>query len=133
MVEAGYVHIVVDHHDIFRGVGRRAALGGDVRRLYRVPGIALGDRERVQHARAADLMAPDGLDPGNAGIGDILLDRGRTHHRAIARHLIRASAHGRHAKHDRIVAMIDRLDVEYRDLPHAAGVVSGPFAERTFG
>jgi hypothetical protein len=33
---------------------------------------------------------------------------------------------------DRIVAVVDRLDVEYRNLPHAAGVVAGPFAERAF-
>src|SRR5262249_46793055 len=82
------------------------------------------------HARSADLVAPHRLHAGNAGISDVLLDGGRAHHRAIARHLVGTRAHRRHAHHDRVVAVIDRLDVEHRDLATAAGVVPGPFAAR---
>ena len=87
---------------------------------------------RVEHARAADLVAPHLLHARHAGIGDVLLDGGRAHHRAVARHLVGTAAHRRHAEHDRIVAVVDRLDVEHRDLAHAAGIVAGPFAERPF-
>jgi hypothetical protein len=58
-----------------------------------------------------------------------LLDRGRAHDGAIARHLVGARPHGRHAQHDRVVTIIDRLDLEHRDWAHAAGIVSGPLAE----
>src|SRR4051794_26185884 len=85
----------------------------------------------MQHARTTDLVAPDLPDAGNAGIDHVLLDDGGAHYRAIARHLIRPGPHRRHAEKDWIVAMIDRLDVDHRHLPHAARIVPGPFAERT--
>ena len=86
----------------------------------------------MQHARGADLVAPDLVHARHAGIDHVLVDDGRAHHRAVARHLVGAAAHRRHAEQDRIVAVIDRLDVEHRDRPHAAGVVARPFAERAF-
>ena len=132
MIEVGDVDIVVDHDDIFRRIGRGAALRRDVPGLHRVAGIALLDRDAVEHARAADLVAPYLRDAGHAGIGDVLLDGGRAHHRAVARHLVWSAAHRRHAEHDRIVAVIDRLDVEHRAELGAAGIVAGPFAERAF-
>ncbi len=76
VIEIGDVDIVVDHHDVFRGIGGGAALRCDVRGLHRVARIALRDRERVQHARAADLVAPHLLHAGHARIGDVLLDGG---------------------------------------------------------
>src|SRR5262249_3735111 len=130
VVEIGQVDVVIADHDIFRGVGRTAALGSDVRGLHRVARIALRDRHRVQHARGADLVAPHLIHARHAGIDHVLLDDGRAHDGAIARHLVRAGAHRRHAEQDRVVAVIDRLDVDDRDLTHAAGVVAGPFAER---
>ena len=41
--------------------------------LYRVSRIALRDRERVQHARAADLVAPDRLHAGNPALATFCL------------------------------------------------------------
>src|SRR5205085_9194060 len=42
-------------------------------------------------------------------------------------------SHRRHAEHYRIVAVIDRLDIKHRDVPHASGIVAGPFAKRPSG
>jgi hypothetical protein len=36
------------------------------------------------------------------------------------------------AEQDRIVAIVDRLDVEHRLGPQVAGVIAGPLAERPF-
>src|SRR6267142_7209870 len=99
-----------------------------MRGLHRVPGIALLDRDRVQHAGTADLVTPDLLDARYAGIDHVLLDDGRAHHGAVARHLVGTGAHRRHAEQDRIVAVVDRLDVDDRHLANAARIVPGPFA-----
>ena len=53
MIEIGDVDIVVDDHDIFRRIGRRAALRGDVPGLHRMTRIALRDRHAVQAAHIA--------------------------------------------------------------------------------
>src|SRR5436190_16696186 len=103
-----------------------------MRGLHRVPGIALLDRHRVEHARTADLVTPHLLHAGNAGIEHVLFYDRRAHHRAVARHLVGTGAHGRNANEDRIVTVIDSLDVDHGHVAHTAGIVSGPFPERSF-
>ncbi len=132
LVEIGHVDIVIDDDDIFAGIGRGAALRGDMARLNRMAGVALLDRDAVQEARAADLVAPDLAHFGHAGIGHVLLDHRRAQDGAVARHLVRPAAHRRHAQKDRIVAVVDCLDVEHGRHRRAARVMPGPFAERTF-
>ncbi len=63
VLEIGDVDILIDHDDVFRRVGGGAALRGDVAGLHRMTGIFLPDRDTVQHARAADLVAPHLLPP----------------------------------------------------------------------
>src|SRR6185369_7232674 len=94
--------------------------------------IALLDRDRDQHARGADLVRPDLGDIRHAGAAQLLLEHRRTHDRAIARHLIRAAADRRHAENDRIVAVIDRFDLEYGLRALIGGVIARPFTERSF-
>ncbi len=130
VIEIGHIDVVVAYHDILRRIGRAAALRGNVGGLHRVARIALCDRHGMQHAGAADFVTPHLIDARHAGVDHVLLDDGRAHHGAVARHLVRSRAHRRHAQQDRIVAMIDRLDVDHRHLAHAARIVTGPFAER---
>src|SRR5262245_41926510 len=99
--------------------------------LRSMAGIALADRDAMEHARSADLVAPDLLHIRHARVGHVLLDGGGAHHRAIARHLVGPRAHRWHADEDWIVAVVDRLDVKHRAVLGAAGIVARPFAERT--
>src|ERR1700757_2898732 len=93
-------------------------------------GIALLDGNAVEHTRAANFVTPDLAHFRHASIGHVLLDGRRAHHRTVARHLVGSRAHRRHAEQDRIVAVIDRLDVDHGTRLCAAGIMTAPFAER---
>ena len=93
-------------------------------------GIALGDRDRKQQPRVADFMRPRRRDAGHAGLLDVLAQQRRAHDRTIAADLVRRALR-RAAEQDRVVAMVDRLDVDDRLRPQVAGIVAGPLAERT--
>ncbi len=99
--------------------------------LSGVARVALPDRHAVQQARGADLVAPHPGHVGHAGGGERLLDHRRAQHRAVAAHLVRSAAHRRHAQQDRVVAVVERLDLQDRFRVLAAGVIAGPLAERT--
>ena len=103
----------------------------DVAGLLGVAAIALLDGDAEEHARAADLMRPDRGHVGHAGRRDVLADQRRAGDGAIAR-LLFGRALRRAADHDRVVAVVDGLDVEHRLLADVAAVVAGPFAERPF-
>src|SRR6266516_7589569 len=104
-------------------------LAGDVSGLHRMPRVALSDRHADQHPRRADLMRPHRLHIGHAGFDDVLSEQRRARHRAVPRELV-GRPERRAAEDDRIVAMVDRLNVEHWLRPYIAGVVAGPLAER---
>src|SRR6185312_976570 len=85
-----------------------------------------------EHARAADLVAPDRLHVGDARALDRILQLRRAHDREVARMFVGRALRGR-SEDDRIVAIVDRLDFHHRRLPDGAAVEAGPFTERTLG
>src|SRR5262249_33733991 len=97
-------------------------------RLPRVSRVALSDRDAEEHARSAHLMRPDRPDVWDAGLLDVLTQQSGSSHGAVARQLI-GRALRRTAQKDRVVAVVDSLDVEDRLLAHVATVVSGPLSK----
>jgi hypothetical protein len=81
-------------------------------------GIALLDGDAEQQPRGADLVRPGGGDVGHAGLHDVLAHDRRAGERAVARDLV-GRALRRAAEQDRIVAVIDRLDVHHRLVARA--------------
>ena len=94
--------------------------------------IALLDGDAVKHARSADFMTPDLADIRHARAHQLALEHGRAHDGAITRHLIRTAAERRDAQDNRIIAVINRLNIEHRLGAVPRRVVSGPLAERSF-
>jgi hypothetical protein len=69
--------------------------------------------------------------PGTPAFSIFSRSQRRADHGAIATNLVRRTL--RHAtEQNRIVAVVDRLDVEHRFGPQVAGVVAGPFGEWPF-
>src|SRR3954467_11569790 len=129
LLEIGDVDVVVDHDHVSPAIGTDMAHGGDMAGLLGMAGIALVDRDREQEPRVADLVRPGGGDARHARLLDILAQQARADHGAIAADLVRPAL--RHAApQDRIVAIIDRLDVEHGLGSEVAGVIAGPFRER---
>src|ERR1700692_4611784 len=125
------VDVFVDHDHIAPAIGADVALRGDVAGLLAVARIALVHRDAEEQPRIADLVRPGRGDAGHAGLLDILAQQRRAHYGAVAADLVRWPL--RHAaEQDRLVAMIDRLDVDHRLGPVVAGVIAGPFAEWPF-
>src|SRR6476646_5924785 len=129
LLEIGDVDVVVDHDHVSPAIGTDMAHGGDMAGLLGMAGIALVDRDREEEPRVADLVRPRRGDARHARLLDVLAQQAGADHRAIAADLVRWSL--RHAaEQDRIVAIIDRLDVEHGFGPQIAGVIAGPFRER---
>jgi len=98
MIEVGDVDVVVHHHDIFRRIGRRAALRAIWAACTAVRDSVARSRPRAACGGAADLVHQDLLHARNAGVHDVLRpDGGGAHHCAVARHLVGPRAHRRHA------------------------------------
>src|SRR6202043_3446881 len=123
------VDVFVDHDHIAPAIGADVALRGDVAGLFAVAGIALLHRDGEEQPRVADLVRPRRGDAGHAGLLDVLAQQRRAHDGAVAADFVRWTLR-RAAEQDRLVAMIDRLDVNHRLGPQIAGVIAGPLAER---
>src|SRR5262245_66685033 len=94
-------------------------------------GIALPDRDRGELPRSPGFVTPCRDDIRQPGLLQFLLQQRRAHDRAVARLLFRRTLRGT-AENDRVVAMINRLDVEHRFAAYVGAVVAGPLSERTF-
>src|SRR5487761_1086378 len=99
--------------------------------LPRVTRIALIDSDREQKPRAADLVRPGGDHARDAGLLDVFAQQRGADDRAVAADFVRRPLR-RAAEQDRIVAVVDGLDVEHGFGPQVAGVITGPLAERAF-
>src|SRR5579864_8089207 len=131
LLEIRDVDIVVDHDRVAAAIGSDVAHRGDMAGLPGVAGIALLDGNHEQEPRAANLMRPSGRDAGHTGLLDVFPQQCRTNDGAITADFVRRTL-GRAPEQNRIVAVIDRLDVQYRLGPQVAGVIAGPLAERSF-
>src|SRR5579864_2415747 len=131
LLEIRDVDIVVDHDRVAAAIGSDVAHGGDMAGLPGVAGIALLDGNDEQKPRAANLVRPGGCDAGDAVLLDVLAQQRRANDGAITADFVRRAL-GRAAEQDRVVAVIDGLDVQYRLGPQVAGVIAGPLAERAF-
>src|SRR5439155_17758686 len=109
-----------------------AAHRRDVTRLSRVARVALLDRDDVEQAAAADAEA---VRVGHAGYPrrlELAQQQRRTEVLAVAVRLVRRLVR-RDAEDDRVVAVVDRLDLEHRFGALAGRVVPRPLAERSLG
>src|SRR6266571_7363229 len=97
-----------------------------------MPGIPLLDRDRVQQPAPADTEAVRIDDTGHAGGLELAQKERRSQVLAIAVGLVRRLVRW-DSEDDRIVAVIDGLDVQDRLGALARRVVPGPLAERTLG
>src|SRR6267142_5841116 len=91
--------------------------GGNETRHLGVAGMLLVDRDHVDEARAAPRHLPDALDPGHACGLEIVPERGSTNERGACGAEISAGidrARRRRRALDRVIAMIDRLDLQHR-------------------
>src|SRR5713226_1339221 len=61
-----------------------------------------------------------------------MLEHRGAHDGAITRHLVGTSTDRRNAENNRIVAMIDRFDLEHRLWAFVGSIVAGPLAEGPF-
>ncbi len=77
-------------------------------------------------------MEPDTSDIGHPGVFERIPDQRRALDRAV-KALTGGRAQRRLAAQDGIVSIVKRLDAHHRFRPCVAGVVAGPFAERTLG
>src|SRR5262245_8829733 len=129
--QVGRIDILVDHDDEAPEIGGRLAAGRQQPRLARMAGIGLLDGDDVEHARAAEFVHPHAGDPGQARALDLVPDHAGLHH-AFAEGEIGRRAHRRGDAEDRIVAIIDALDLHQRLLARARGVITRELAERSF-
>src|SRR5437867_369573 len=106
----GDVDVLVDHDGDAAEVGTHPGHGRDVAGLTRVPRIALLDRDHVEEPAAPDAEAMRVDDPRDAGGLRLAEQQRATEILAIAMRLVRWLV-GRDAKQDRVVAVIDRLDL----------------------
>ena len=97
--------------------------------LLGVATIALFDGDADQQARGSDLVRPHRFDVGHAGSLHVLANERRARDGPIARQFV-GGAEGWASEDDRVVAVIDGLDIEDRLLADVAGVVAGPLTER---
>src|SRR5204863_1579923 len=131
-LEVGRIDIVVHHHDKAAEIGAGLAARGEQRRLLRVAGERLLDRDDVEHARAAGFVHPDAFHAAEAGALDFVPDHAGLHY-ALGIREVRRRHHRAGEAENRIVAVIDALDAHHGLLAAAAGVVAGELAERPFG
>src|SRR6478752_6117015 len=117
-----------DHAAVSVGAG--VTLRGDEPGLLGVTAILLLDGDREPEPAAAGSMRPHALDLGHAGGLDLVPHGAGAVSAAIERVVIGRDARNG-AEQDRIVAVHERLDPDRRLLLRAAGVVSGPFAQRS--
>src|SRR6266404_7587725 len=130
LVEVRRVDVVVDDHHEAAEVGARLAACGEQRRLLRVAGVGLLDRDDVEHARAARLVHPHAAHAGEAGALDLVPDHAGLHD-ALGVRKVGGWHHRTGEAEDRVVAVIDALDAHHRLLAAPAGVIAGELAERT--
>src|SRR3989441_3230418 len=128
LLEIHDVDVVVDDH----GVAAEIRPGVDARRgvphLARVTRVALVDRDRVEQARAADLMAPHADDAGDRRGLDVAAETRAPHERAVERLLVGWHVR-RRRENDRVVAVVDGMDAEDGLGALARRVIAGPLAE----
>src|SRR5437016_8197350 len=132
LVEVRRVDVVVDDHHEAAEVGARLAACGQQRRLLRMAGVGLLDRDDVEHARAARLVHPHAAHAGEAGALDLVPDHARLHD-ALGVREVRRRQHRAGEAEDRVVAVIDALDAHHRLRAAPAGVIAGELAERALG
>ena len=125
------IDVFVHHDDESSQIGAAVALGGDVASLAGMAGVTLLDRYGQEQARAANFVGPHALHVGHPSLLDVVVEEGGTQERTIAGLLVRRLVR-RRPEHDRVIAVIDGLDVEHRLVAPTGGVVPGPFAERAF-
>src|SRR5262249_20813710 len=87
--------------------------------------------DAVEHARATELVPPHAGDPGQSRSLDLVPDHAGLHH-AFAEGEIGRRAHRRGDTEDRIVAVIDALDLHQRLLARARSVITRELAEWSF-
>ena len=110
--QVGRIDVVVDHDDEAPEIGRRLAAGGEQAGLAGMAGIGLLDGDDVEHARAAEFVHPHAGDAGQSGALDLVPDHAGLHH-AFAEGEVRRRAHRRGDAEDRVVAVIDALDLDH--------------------
>src|SRR5260221_9962719 len=112
-------------------IGTRLAAGCQQPGLARMAGIGLLDGDDVEHARAAEFVHPHAGDAGQSRALDLAPDHAGLHH-AFAEGEIRRRAHRRGDTEDRIVAVVDTLDLDQRLVARARGVITRELPERSF-
>src|SRR5205807_3358515 len=132
VVDVGDIDVLVHHDDDAAQVRADAAHRGDVSGLPGVPRVALLDRDRVQESAASDPEAVRVDDAGHAGRLELAQKECASQIFAVAVRLVRRLV-WRDAEDDRIVAVVDGLNLEDRLRARARGVIAGPLAERTLG
>src|SRR5580765_1436266 len=95
-------------------------------------GIALFDRDDIEEAAAAGFVTPNPFDIRHAAFLDLLADQ-RSIHNAFSGGIIRRWAAGTSTAENRLVSVVNVFDANHRLGAARTGVVTGPFAERTFG
>ena len=128
--QVGRIDILVDHGDEPSEIRPRLATGGEQAGLAGMARISLLDGDYVEHARATEFMhhtpvTPDR--PARSTSSQIMP--------AFITHLLNEKSDGGcigDAIEDRIVAIIDPLDLDHRLLTRARRIISGEFAERSF-
>src|SRR5438045_201531 len=130
VVQVHHVDVVVDDDDVAPEV--RAGVHGrrEMTDLARVSRVALLDAHRVEEARTADLVAPDALDSRDPDRLELRPQQRRPEERPVEGLLVGRLVR-RRAEDDRVVAVIERLDLHERLGPRITGVVARPLAERT--
>ena len=94
-----------------------------------MPGVALPDRHHRKEPRPAHLVAPHAGHVGDARQGELLVDRRRAQEGAVVGQFGRGLDR-RGAEENRVVAVVERLDLHHRLFPLRAGIVARPLAER---
>ncbi len=132
VVQVGDVDVLVHDDDHAAEIRADAAHRRDVRGLPRVAGIALLDRDRDEQPAPADAEAVGVDDPGHARGLQLAQEQRRAEVLAEAVRLVGRLVR-RDAEEDRVVPVIDGLDVEHRLRARARGVVAGPLPEGALG
>src|SRR5260370_1351746 len=112
-------------------VSAGVTIGGHHAGLSGVAGIALLDGNYVEQPAAARFMTPNAANIRNTRSLQLLPQQRGAHEAA---HIVELAGRprGRRAEDDRVVAMIEPLDLDNRFGTPRAGVVSGPLSERAF-